>query len=257
MGGGRIPVEDLNIPTVSYYKNAWEGDTYDYKAGGGQAEWIGMSSRQRNMRIKLMVDNGLIHPEDAAIMRQGGSGGSPLNLTAMNIWETATSISSEFQYSPLDAITALGREKAMQEAAAARARGGGGGRVAPTYSVPASLREIPDYKTLAQNTKSVFRNQLGRDMEDWELFLYADELKNQHVTANEQRIQIHKQAWDEAVAGGSTDVDFTGVEDPNTALDYDIEEAYAGEIDRNQDVADNANRHNLLMSSIATGRRMI
>jgi hypothetical protein len=252
---GLLPVEDLAIPTAAPTGAAWEGPTYDYKVGDGRAEWLGLSTRARAMRMKLMADSGLItHEQVEAMQGSWGSGGHPLNFLAMDIWEQAVSVSSEFQYSPLDAIQAIGTAKAAQEAATRRGRSGAS---APTYSVPASLREIPDYKTLAQNTKQIFRGQLGREMEDWEVQLYADELKREHEEANRQRIDIHKQAWDEALAGGSTEVAFTAVEDPNTALDFDIEEAYADEIDRNVRVEDRANQNRLLMQSISVGQRMI
>jgi hypothetical protein len=259
-------LEDLNIPTlaptpwsggVPVAGAAWEGPTWDYKTGDGRAEWLGMSERTRIANIKLMADNGLLNADQLKLMQgPNGAGGNPLNLVAMDIWEQAVSLSSQFQLSPLDAIQAIGTQIAVTNAAK-QASSGGGGRLAPTYSVPASLREIPDYKTLAQNTKQIFRGELGRNMEDWELRIYADELKRQNEVAQERRIGIHKQAWDEAIAGGTTDVDFTAVEDPNTALSYDIEKAYAGEIDRNQRVEDRSNTNRLLMNSITTGQRMI
>ena len=252
-----MPIEDIAVPTASYGStgplNPWEAESYDYKVGDGRADWIQMSATERRMRLDLMEDNGLLSADQRAAMDYAGiNGGNPLNFAAMEIWEQATSVASEFQFSPLDAIRAIGEQKAVNEAS----RRGGGGR-GPTYSVPASLREIPDYKTLAQNTKQIFRGQLGRDMEDWELAIYADTLKQEHVTANERRIQIHKQAWDDAVAGGSTEVDFTAVEDPNKAVEYDIEEAYTNELSRQEDVEATANTHRLLMDSIATGQRMI
>ncbi len=251
-----MPIEDLAIPTLAPdMTQPWQAGTYDYKTGDGRAEWLGFSVRERAMRLKLMADNGIFSEGELEAMGyQNGMGGSALNFTAMNMWEQAVSVSSEFQYSPLDAIRAIGEAKAVAEAPTS---GRGSGRIAPTYSVPASLREIPDYKTLAQNTKSIFRGELGREMEDWEVALYADELGRQHTTANERRIAIHKEAWDDAVSGGSTEVDFTAVEDPNLSLQYDIEETYANEIGRNVRVEDKANQHRLLMSSISLGRRMV
>ncbi len=252
-----IPIEDLAVPSAAGVNEPWQADTWDYRVGDGRAEWVGMSPIQRNMRLKLMADNGLISPEEMDAMNYAGmEGGNPLNFTAMEIWEQATSVSSEFQYSPLDAIRAIGEQKAVS-LAASRGRGGGGGGRRPTYSVPASLREIPDYKTLAQDTKSIFAGQLGREMEDWELKLYAEELGSQYSEANERRIQISKEAWDDAVSGGSLSVDFTAVEDPSKSLEYDIGETYANEIDRNVRVEDKANQRRLLMQSISVGQRMI
>lgn len=251
---GGIPAEDLAIPTVAQTGKPWEAPSFDYKTGDGRAQWIGFTPRQREYRLKMMRDNGLISQEQYDIMGGDIGGGSPMNLVAMDIWETALSVSSEFQFDPLTSIEALGEVKAVQAANQTRRSGG---YSAPKYSVPASLREIPDYKALAEESRSVFRPMVGRDLEDWELNLLADQLKGNYETMQKERIAIHKQAWDEAIAGGTVDVDFSEVTDPRSSLSYDIQETYANELDRYERVEDAANNRNVLMQSIITGDRMI
>lgn len=250
--GPQMPVEDIAIPSL-LPSEAYEIDPYLY---GGKtesiAEWSGMSVRERKMRMRLMADGDMLSEENINVMNFS----DPYNEQAIQMWDAAKQLSEVHQVDPIHVLTQQGRLNREANAIASRSRGGGG-RVGPTYSVPASLREIPDFKTLAQNTKALAGTALGRDLEDWEVSLLSDELKDEHITANEQRIAIHKQAWDEAISGGSVDVDFTGVEDPNKALSYDIEEMYGSEIARNERVDDRANSRRLLMDSISMGQRMI
>lgn len=249
-----LPVEDLALPTP-VVTEAWQAPSYDYSVGGGRAEWLGFSERQRAMRSRYMEDQGLISGDEIDAM--GGYAGTALNFAMMDIWENVSAISSQLQYSQFDAMNAIGTQIAMNKAAQGGGGGRGGGGGGPTYSVPASLREIPDYKTLAERTKSVFDSELGRDMEDWELAILGDELKDKYTQANIQRIAIHKEAWNDAVSGGSTDVDFTEVEEPEEGLMFDIGEKYKSEIDRYDRVEDRASNRRLLMDSISIGERMV
>jgi len=250
-----LPVEDIATPSP-VVNEAWEAPSYDYSVGGGRAEWLGFTPRQRNMRVKYMENVGILTSGQVEAM--GGYAGTPLNFAVMDIWENVSAVSSQLQYSQFDAMNAIGVQIAMNKATQTSSGGyrssGGGG---PTYSVPASLREVPDYKTLAERTKSVFDSELGRDMEDWELALLSDELGDKYAQANRQRIDIHKNWWDDSVSGGTTDVDFTEVEEPEEGLMFDIGEKYEAEINRNVRVEDRANNRNLLMNSIAVGERMI
>jgi hypothetical protein len=248
-GQPQIPIEDLAIPSL-VPTDPWEVSTFDFLAGDGRSQWMSFTPRQRDMRTKLMLDQGLIN--EAQYEAMGGAGG--LNLAAMNIWEMAIGLTAQTQWDPIASLNALGIEKRVFEAAQTRT---GSGASAPKYSVPSSLRTVPDYKTLAQESKAIFSNELGRDLEDWELGILADELKDKYVQSNRQRIVAHKDAWDDAVAGGTMDVDFTEVEDPASGLQYDIEERYANELDRKERVEDRANDRRVLMDSISLGRQMI
>ena len=247
-GQGHIPVEAVT-PSLNP-TNPWETSTFDYRAGDGRAEWMTMSSRERGFWRDRMRNLGIFTGPQMDVMDT--LGGADLN--GMAIWEDVIGLSSETQWDPLTALTALGKQKRANEATSRRS---GGGRSAPKYSVPASLREIPDYKTLATETKSIFNQQLGRDMEDWELGVLSDEMKNKYVEQNKQRITAHRAAWEDAVSGGTFEVDFTEVEDPTKGMQFDIEEKYANELDRQERVEDRSNSRNLLMNSITIGQRMI
>lgn len=258
--GPQIPIEDLGIPSASPTQ-PWETDTYDFKKGQASADWMSMTTRERTMRAKVMKDNGLISDDQWANLggQEYGNTGiavpmniSPMNLVFQGIWENAYAMSSTFQWSPISALGVMGDQLAMN-----RAPTRGYGSSAPKYSVPASLREVPDYKALATESRQVFRGKMGRDMEDWELALLSDELGDSYKNQNDQLIKLHRAAWEDAVAGGNMEVDYGEVEDPNKSLQYDIEEDYANELDRNERVEDRALSRSLLMDSITTGRRMI
>jgi len=238
----------------------WETDSFDFKRGQASADWMSMTSRERNHRAKVMKDNGLISDKEWANMggwMYGDTGiavpmsVNPLDFQLMGIWEDAYAVSSTFQYDPVVALGIMGDAKARQAAPS------GGGRSAPKYSVPASLRDVPDYKALATESRNVFRQKVGRDLEDWELALLSDELGDSYKNQNDQLIKLHRAAWDDAVAGGTMEVDYGEVEDPNKSLQFDIEEKYANELDRQERVEDRSLSRNLMMDSITTGRRMI
>ena len=259
--GDQQIVMDPWVPSVSPTE-PWETDTYDYKKGQASADWMSMTVRERAMRAKVMKDNGLVSDEQWERMggEMYGTTGisvgmnvSPMSLTLMDIWEDAYAMSSTFQWDPLAALGIMGDQKAL---AAAPTRGYSGPS-APKYSVPASLREIPDYKALATESRAVFRGKMGRDMEDWELALLSDELGDSYKNQNVELIKLHRQAWEDAVSGGTMEVDFGEVEQPNKSLQFDIEEKYADELDRQERVEDRSLSRNLLMDSITTGRRMI
>ena len=211
-----------------------------------------MTVRERKDKMKMMHDQGLVTDEQYEVMGLTGS----LNLVAMSIWESVIGFSSEQQFDPLASLKMIADQKRTIEATAPRGSSGGG-RIVPRDSVPASLRTIPDYKTLATQTKGIFDERVGRDLEDWELAILADEMKKKYSKQNDQMIAAHKEWWNDSIAGGTVDVDFTDVEDPAAALEYDIEEKYADELDRKERVEDRANSRRMLMDSITTGQRMI
>jgi len=238
----------------------WETQTYDFKKGQASADWMAMTTRERSMRQKMMKDNGLISDKEWTNMggqMYGNTGiavpmqSSPMDLQLMGIWEDAYAMSSTFQWDPLASLGVMGDQKARQ---ATPTRGYGS---APKYSVPASLRDIPDYKALATESRQVFRQKVGRDLEDWELALLSDELGDSYKNQNDELIKLHRAAWDDAMSGGTMEVDYGEVEDPNKSLQFDIEEKYANELDRQERVEDRSMSRNLMMDSITTGRRMI
>ncbi len=245
--GGYFLAEDFAIPTA-VADDPWERDLYMYGSPQDQDfEWFGMSPRSQNLWMDQMVNNGLIHENQANL---------PYDDGVVALWRDISSV-SEYRQLPRDLVMNQFGDTLAAERARAPRGPSGSGRIAPKYSVPASLREIPDYKTLATQSRALFSQEVGREMEDWELAILADELKEKYEDEQTSKIGIHKEAWDEGLAGGSVNVDFSEVTNPLQAQQYDTRETYADEIDRQARVEDRANNNRLLMNSITVGSRMI
>lgn len=197
------------------------------------------------------VDAGLLDPDGGYVP---GSMGMP-QLQAMRAsmgvanligvgYETATNtMVRDFQ--------AFQRAEARR---AARRGGGGGGRA--SFTVPASLREIPDYESLAQDARNRFRQRLGRDPEEWEEAILADHLGARHRESNAERIKAARAAFYAAQGGGQGVME---VEVPNPELRNQrfIEERYGPEIDRQERIEDQAVTNKLMIDAITRGTQMV
>jgi len=247
----RIPAEDLAIkspvPTAP-----WEVPAVEYRVGDGIANWQTMSARERAHRLELMKNEGLINQEAYDLI--SSAGGS--EFLGASIWESANAYAFVTQTDPIHALHRIGLERRAYEAMT-RPSGRGSGRSAPKYSVPASLREIPDYEALAQESKQIFGQRMGREMEDWELAIISDELQRAYKMQNKEKIEAHRAAWEDAVSGGTVDVENIEVTNPAYEVDYYIEEKYAPELDRQDRVAERGLNNALLLDSLTVGKRMI
>jgi len=246
-----MPLEDLGIASVSPTA-PWQRDAYNWTAGSGSAQWQSMSARSRRANTKYMVDSGMVPGGEV------GGFDNPFSLAGGRQWEQVLGVSREKQIAPQSAMNSIGAEVSrVRDIAGQYTSGGGGyGSSGPKYSVPASLRTIPDYKSLAQQTKGSFTAELGRDMEDWELALMSDVLADAYKKRNTQLISADRAAWEDAVSGGTVSVENIEVLDPAETLQFDIEETYADELQRYDQVEDYGQSRGLLMDSIVTGQRM-
>jgi hypothetical protein len=266
--GGKpgFPESELNVPSVvsgmkgrwitddegnqKYFEGTeqWRGQSFDWNRGSGAAQWRAMAAYSRRAKVDYMVNHGIITESERVDFER------PYSLAGGQMWEQINGISRDLQVDQYVAMNELGVEVNRIRAESVSR---GGGRIAPKYSVPAELRTIPNYKALAVETKGLFQNQLGRDMEDWELSFLADSLKEEYSTRNDQLIQAHRSAWEDAVSGGTVNVDDIEVTDPASELTFDIEQRYADELARQEDVEEYGSNRQLLMDSIAVGQRMI
>lgn len=233
-----------------YWKNQYR-QPGGYVAGQEVLTWAGMSTRTRMRLEDKWVDAGLLDPDGGYVP---GSMGMP-QLQAMRAsmgvanligvgYETATNtMVRDFQ--------AFQRAEARR---AARRGGGGGGRA--SFTVPASLREIPDYESLAQDARNRFRQRLGRDPEEWEEAILADHLGARHRESNAERIKAARAAFYAAQGGGQGVME---VEVPNPELRNQrfIEERYGPEIDRQERIEDQAVTNKLMIDAITRGTQMV
>jgi hypothetical protein len=203
-------------------------DLFVYTAGQGGLIWSGYSSELRaNLEPRLV---------SAGLLRNGDFIPGQANQAINNAWDTVLDWSEYYGITPLNALRKLEREGAYKDANGGG--GGGGGR--------STVTTIPDYATIAQRAKEQMRNTLGRDVEDWEMKLVADEMQKQYRSASQQQLA--------ASLAGSGEFE---IADPQTVTQAYIEEQYAPEIDRVSDVAQAAGNHKLSMDVLTKGASMI
>ena len=134
-------------------------------------------------------------------------------------------------------------------------RGPGRG-VRASFSVPASLRTVPDYESAEQETRNILRNRLGRDPEDWELGVLADNILGHYRDANTEKIKAARAAFNQAQRGISGDMEIE-VPNPQLRTQAFIEDRYSAEIDRTTQVGDTSVTNRLMLEAITRGAGMV
>ncbi len=132
----------------------------------------------------------------------------------------------------------------------------GSGRVRASFSVPASLRTVPDYESAEQETRNILRNRLGRDPEDWELGVLADNILGHYRNANTEKIKAARAAFDQAQRGISGDMEIE-VPNPQLRTEAFIEDRYSAEIDRTTQVRDTSVTNRLMLEAVTRGAGMV
>ena len=254
-----------------------------YESGSEVEKWAAFSPQVRAQYTKAMIDAGMISEEDAEEIgayggdeptpwtparRTGGRFGS--TVTRANAYEGTGALdpsgASRIQIdafkealatagylgtTPMQAIFARG-ETLKAHPPDKVGGGGGGGRQA--FSVPAALRTIPDYETLQQRVTELMRNVMGRDAEDWEISLLADELQGQHRNYNEKMIEASRAAYERGNRGVGQAIE---VPDPIKRTQKFFEETYANEISRRKDIGESANTNKLMIEALTKGGGMV
>lgn len=205
-------------------------DLFVWTAGQGGQIWAGYSPELRATLEPRLISSGLLEKGDF-IPGQA-------NMAVNNAWDTVLDWSEYYGITPLNALRRIEQEGAYKKTHGPGGPGGGGGR--------STVTTIPDYATIAQRAKEQMRNTLGRDVEDWEMKLVADEMQKQYRSASQQQLA--------ASLAGSGEFE---IADPQTVTQAYIEEQYAPEIDRVSDVAQAASNHKLSMDVLTKGASMI
>jgi hypothetical protein len=102
---------------------------------------------------------------------------------------------------------------------------------------------------------NLFRRRLGRDVEDWEIGVLADNMKEKYQERNAEMIKAAKAAFYQAQGGGSGLMEIE-VPDPQLRAEKFIEERYAPEIARLTQVQDSAETNQRMIAAITQGARM-
>ncbi len=245
--------------STAYMRSHTEDAPTMYATGDELKKWSGYSPHMRNEFTKAMIEAGMIDEEDVGGLTTGAIGRGAFDLVPvdrgegytgtsrvqLNAFKEALATANYLGTTPMGAIFARG------ETAKAKPKGGSGsGRQA--FSIPAQFRTVPDYETLQQRTKEMMRQTMGREPEDWEMNLLADEMQGQHKAYNEKMIQASREAYNR----GQHTVDIE-VPDPKDRTQKFFEETYSGEINRRRDIGEASATNNLMMTAMTQGTGMV
>lgn len=149
-------------------------------------------------------------------------------------WESVMGWANHWGVTPFNAIARL------DQLGTYRGGGGGGGGGARDPVI-----EVPDYPTMAQNSKNMLRQTMGREIEDWEISLVADEMQRQY------------RKWaDTKTTTGLSGGGIYEINDPMTLTQAFVEDEYESELDRLQDMGEGQANYNLVMQNLTQGAKL-
>ncbi len=199
-----------------------------YISGQGAQYWNGFSPEMRKRFETQMVNAGLLS--------EGNYEPGVSSIIQQQAWEKVLGFANYYGVSQRDALDGLER----QGIAFGVGRGGGGGAARRTVTT------IPDYETLAQNAKSMLQRTLGREINDWEVSLTADEMQKQFRKQSQQQLS--------ASLAGSGEFEIT---DPGATTQAFINDQYSNELDRLTSVGEQGANYKLAMDVFTKGARMV
>jgi len=231
------PGQDKTVPGSKYgygsgaaVPTAEEQETYgedqyrrQYITGDGAQMVGGWSPERLSAYEELMLDAGLLTP--------GSYTPGQMGREQIDGWEYVLGEANYFGLSPQSMIQRLARLGRNTPRG-----GGGGGRGRSTAYT------IPDYDTLAQNAKNMLRQTVGREINDWEMSLVADELQK-----NYRKKATQLQA---AQLAGSGEFEVT---DPQTVTQAFVEDQYSDEISRISGIQENTFNNQLALKTFMQG----
>lgn len=233
---------------------AWEKDQYSrpggYVSGSELLTWTQISPEKRSVYEDKFVRAGLLDAEDGVFGFQPGAIGMP----QMQALRQTMAVANYYGVGIDIALDRMIVDQTAAERLAASRRGPGAQRA--SFSVPASLRQIPDYESIQQEVHNLARQRLGRDLEDWEIGVLADQMKGQYQNANAEKIKAARAAFYQAQSGKSGVMEVE-VPDPQYRAQKFIEERYGAEIGRNDQVQDTAATNRIMIDAITRGGSMV
>ncbi len=237
-GGDWAPRFDQpQIPVTSRTRQFADGSTqdldtspiYTYISGEGADYWNSYSPETRARLEGQLVD--------AGFLTQGGFQPGATNKIQHDAWEEVLGYANYYGVTPFNALRKLQTEGIAMGAGRGGGGGGGGRRTVTT---------IPDYPTIAQNAKTMLQRSLGRDMEDWEISLTANEMQRLYRKQAQQQL--------DASLAGSGQFEIT---DPGSVTQAFIDDQYSSELDRLGDVGETSANYRLSMDVLTKGAKMV
>lgn len=190
-----------------------------------------MSRDDRVKYTNMMVDAGLLDPEFKGL--------SDYTIQTATAFSEAMILANYYGKS-VD-ITLKNQAALFKQLNPGGGRRGGGGGGGPQVKL-----EVPDYETLVANAKDIIRKNLGRDPQNWEMTLVADEMQRQYgrwAAATKARM----------IGGNGT----YEIPDPNVLTQEFVEDTYASEIQRLQDIGDQAQTNQILIGAATKGTNLM
>lgn len=249
---------DMNLMSYEYdpaKRDYWK-DQYTtvgaYVSGQELLAWSQLPGEERVRLEQKMVKAGLLDEEDGIPGYSPGASGMPqlMGMRMAMMRGTYEGIGYELA---LDRM--IGEKQQADKVEKAR-QPTGGGRTRASFSVPASMRQIPDYESLQQEVINLFRRRMGRDPRDYEIGILADDLKSQYQTRNAEMIKAAKAAFDQAQSGVSGVMEVE-IPDPQLRLQKFLETRYRPEIDRLDQIDDTRATNQLIVNAITQGSNLI
>ena len=207
-----------------------------YRSGAGALLWGGYAASTRNRLTQQMVEYGLL---DKAYGSEGMSSGNFQDQH--NAWDTVLGVANYYGISPFNALSKIKTLSGAGVSGYGRSGGGGGGGGGGGL-----VTEIPDYASISQRSKDMFRQMIGRNPEDWELSLVADEMQKQFKSADTATRTAR-------LSGNGT---FEIPEPAQTTKSF-IESKYGDELERQQDVESTTNTNKLILQAATMGAKMV
>jgi hypothetical protein len=203
-----------------------------YRSGAGPMLWGGYAASTRNRLSQQMVEYGLLDP---AYGTEGMSSGNFQDQH--DAWDTVLGVANYYGISPFNALSKI---KTLSQAGVSgygRSGGGGAGGI---------VTEIPDYASISQRSKDMFRQMVGRNPEDWELTLVADKMQEQFKSADTATRTAR-------LSGNGT----FEIPEPQQTTKSFIESQYGNELERQQDVESTSNTNKLVLQAATMGAKMV
>ena len=239
---------------AAYWREQF-GSVGAYASGDELAVWSSLPATERARLEEKFVQAGWLPVEGDTIGFSPGAFDLPQLVALRQAMAIGTYFGQGYEFGANAGVRAKKYNDALERARNA-AIWSGSGRVRAPFSVPASLREIPDYESISQEVTNLFRQRLGRDPEDYEVGVLADEMQTQHRVSNAERIKAARAAF-YAAQGGAQGVMEVEVPNPQLRTQRFIEERYGPEIDRYDQIEDTSVTNRLMIDAITRGSAMV
>jgi hypothetical protein len=259
MGSAAMPeyLKDVIKAPSLFPDQPWEKSAYAWTPGSSTSFLNGLSAGQRRLWEQSLKDRGLMTMADEQGRAYFDAGNQRYKIR--QVTEQVLGVSRGEQISPWEAVPMLGQFKRdVETEARALLAHVKAIQAAMTpkklpFSVPRSLRSVPDIRELRETTRQTIRAKLGRDPTENELMELGDDLSGYHRTSQQEQIALAYEEWE----GSNNVMDGADLEEvisnPALVQQYEIEQKYVNEINLNDRQETNADSFSRALNATAGG----